>query len=319
MLRSVGIVEHLHRTVPIVSGVSKRLKYGREIGISETRAVAAGVVEVDVGHIVLMLVNGRGCVQTLAEGRPHVDDHAEIRMIDLPDHPGGLGGGVDEIGLGAVQGLEADGHPVFLRRGQAFHVCLTGPFPGRLVGLVRQHVALLRRPGHHDPAPDVTAEFDQIAEIQPGAVPDAVVGVVQVKAFRTEQEPVEPRDLQSEFRCVVSDRLPCVRTDLVHRRSHRKRGDLHAVVADFRGGAEDLPEGHVPEHLVAEGELHTGSSASCVFLVASLPVAAYSFLRSWGRVRQTRKRLRSTLRKRRLMRCQDATSPLSRWMSTHTA
>ena len=240
-------------------------------------------------------------------------------MIDLADHPGGFGRRVDEIGLGAVQGLEADRDPVFLRRGQAVHVGLAGAFPGRLAGLVRQHVALLRRSGHHDAAPDVAAEGDQVAEIQPGAVPDAVVGMVEVEAFRAEQEPVQPRDLQPEFRRVVADRLPGVRTDPVHRRRHRKRGDLHAVVADFRGGAEDLPEGHILEHLVAEGELHTGCPASCILSVACRPVTAYSFFRSWGRVRQTRKRLRSTLRKRRLMRCQDATSPLSRWMSTHTA
>ncbi len=312
MLRAVGIVEHFHRTVPFVSNVPERLQDGAEIGIAETRSVAVVVVEMDVGHDVPVFVNGRRHVQSLAKSRPHVDDHAEIRMIDLPDHPGGFGGGVYEIGLGAVQGLETDRDPVFLGRGHAVHVCLAGPVPGLFVGLVRQDVPLLRRSGHHDPASDVPAERDQVAEIKPGTVPDAVVRVVQIEAFRTEQEPVQPRDFQPEFRRVVADRLPGVRTDLVNRRRHRKRGDLHAVVADFRGDAEDLPEGHVLEHLVAEGELHTGCSASCILSVVFRPVTAYSSLSSWGRVRQTRKRLRNTPRKRRLIRCQDATSPLSR-------
>ena len=319
MLRAVRIVEHLHRTVSVVAGFPERPQYGDEIGVSEPRPVAAGVVEVDVGRDIPVFVDGRRHVQPLAQGRPDVDDQAEMGMVDLADHPRGFGRGVDEVGLGAVQGLEADGDPVLLRRGQALQVRLAGPVPGRLVGLVRQHVALLRRTGHHDPAADVAAEPDQVAEVQPGAVPDAVVGMVEVEAFRTEQEPVQPGDFEAVFRRVVAYRLPGVRTDLVHRPRHRKGGDLHAVISDFRGGAEDPPEGNVPEHLVAEGKLHTGCPASSILSVTSRPVAAYSFLRSCGRVRQTRKRLRSTLRKRRLMRCQDATSPLSRWMSTHTA
>ena len=177
-------------------------------------------------------------------------------MADLGHQLAGLCGRADDVGLFLAQRLDAQVHTALFRQGQTALEGFPGPPPGLLKIPVLLDVALLGGADDHHLASQIAAEVDQRLEIGAGPLPDSRIDVVDVEAFRADQQPVQADDFHAGLLGGPADFPSPAGRNILYRGSQGEGGDFDALVPDFSGVVEDLFDGPVFEVLVAGAEFH---------------------------------------------------------------
>src|SRR4030042_3460705 len=103
---------------------------------------------------------------------------------------------------------------------------------------------------------DVCAEVNERLDILLGFYPDEFVRMIDVKAFRLDEEPMKPNDLNSVLFSGPADRFPLFMRDFCHRIAKRVRGVLDSVITQLSRIAKNPVHRPSPEEFIAYRDFH---------------------------------------------------------------
>src|SRR5215208_2521942 len=255
--RAVGdVFERLHGEPAVIAGALQGREHRREGVAALARPSPVRIVELDMGDKPggdPALDCRRDRLGLGHRRRRRVDHGAQRRVADAADDRGGVGDGVDEVGLARRQRLDAIGHARRLgfrgNRGP-------GGFRSRRRSGIAADAPLRRRAVHEIIAAEIGAKLDEPPHHLDGPLPRCPIGGRDREPFWRDEKPVQAADRDPRLRACVAHGGTLGGRHSIAVLAEREGRELEPGIAKL-GGERALPsEGQLANDLVAQRKLH---------------------------------------------------------------
>src|SRR5579875_191656 len=232
-LRIGRVIEHLNRYPTSIATIVQGAEDRYEIDVSEPRSTTIGVVGVEMASTCSVTVNQLRDRRILCGHCLDIEVQQEIWMPQPIEDLDGLGTGVDEIGLGRRQGLQAQFDAAVADAVLGTAKGIDGVI-NRLSAAGSGRDAPLRWGAEHQySAAEIGTAARQCYQIISSPLANSCIGRRQLQPLRFRQQPVQPQERQPVVLGLTAQFAATLGGHFLDGGRQGKRSDLQALISQF--------------------------------------------------------------------------------------